>query len=74
MPTGPIHDYRRRVEDGDLRPDPAQRLAAEKLQTLHRTLNGYAPKIERSGFLGRKRETQPGPDGLYLFGGVGRGK
>ncbi|MEM7524088.1 MAG: cell division protein ZapE [Pseudomonadota bacterium] len=74
MPTGPIHDYRARVAAGDLRPDPAQKLAAEKLQSLHRILKGYAPRTEKSGLFGRKREPVPGPEGLYLFGGVGRGK
>lgn len=74
MSAGPIHDYRRRVEAGDLRPDPAQKLAAEKLQSLHRRLSGYTPQVEKSGLFGRKRATAPGPEGLYLFGGVGRGK
>ncbi len=78
---GPLAAYRRRCAEGKLEADPAQLLAAEKLQTLHNALarngaqgqgvNGRGSWRERLGFAHRAvSETQ----GLYIFGGVGRGK
>jgi cell division protein ZapE len=71
--------YRRRVAEGALDADPAQRLAVEKLQLLAMRLGDYNPeKPKRVGLgifgWGRERlEEKPVP-GLYLYGGVGRGK
>mgnify|MGYP005634487511 FL=1 len=74
---GPLNDYRRMLEAGELRPDSAQGLAVEKLQSLHHALAAYEPASGRKGWkdrfgLGRRREDPP--QGLYMFGGVGRGK
>jgi cell division protein ZapE len=76
MIEGPLPLYRARVRDGSLTPDTDQELAAEKLQGLCHALTGYRPGAgggwrER---LGLARRTQPAPQGLYLCGGVGRGK
>lgn len=75
MAEGPIAGYRRLLRDGTLRPDPAQELAAEKLQALYVKLHGYQPPGS-GGW--RKRlgleKPPPPPQSLYLFGGVGRGK
>ncbi|MBT4933245.1 MAG: cell division protein ZapE [Rhodospirillaceae bacterium] len=65
------------LEAGELRPDSAQGLAVEKLQSLHHALAAYEPASGRKGWkdrfgLGRRREDPP--QGLYMFGGVGRGK
>lgn len=73
---GPLFAYRARVADGELTGDPAQELAAEKLQSLFHALKGYRPRQpgswkERFG-LARRAETPP--SGLYIFGDVGRGK
>jgi cell division protein ZapE len=71
--------YRKRVAEGALDADPAQRLAVEKLQILAMRLGDYNPaKPKRVGLglfgWGRERlEEKPVP-GLYLYGGVGRGK
>ncbi|MFO1142482.1 MAG: cell division protein ZapE [Amaricoccus sp.] len=71
--------YRRKVAEGAIEPDPAQRLAVEKLQLLAMRLADYQPaKPKRVGIglfgWGRDRlEEKPVP-GLYLYGGVGRGK
>ncbi|HRO11177.1 cell division protein ZapE [Amaricoccus sp.] len=71
--------YRRRVAEGEIDADPAQRLAVEKLQLLAMRLADYNPaKPKRVGLgrfgWGRERlEEKPVP-GLYLYGGVGRGK
>ena len=71
--------YRRKVADGALAADPAQRLAVEKLQLLAMRLADYnpaAPKRVGTGFFGwgRDRLEQKLIPGLYLYGGVGRGK
>jgi cell division protein ZapE len=73
----PLAEYRASRRAGRLQPDPAQQLAAEKLQSLHNALMNYQPGSGRPGWrnrlgLGRRREEPP--QGLYLFGGVGRGK
>ncbi len=77
MTEGPLAHYRRRLADGEIRPDPAQELAAEKLESLHHALAGYEPATGRSGWKERfglaRRRVEP-PQGLYLYGGVGRGK
>ena len=67
------------VTDGVLEADPAQRLAVEKLQLLHGRLDGYDPKAGRkvrTGLFGwgRERVREADIPGLYLYGGVGRGK
>jgi cell division protein ZapE len=75
--TGPLAAYRARLVEGRLRPDPAQALAAEKLEGLCKALRGYQPHDGTGGWrerLGLARRPDPAPMGLYLFGGVGRGK
>ena len=81
---GPLPAYRARVASGALVPDQAQALAAETLQDLWRRVRGYDPRPEapdEGGFLSRffRRKSAEGapegtPNGLYLVGGVGRGK
>jgi cell division protein ZapE len=73
MQDGPLQRYRQMVQAGELAPDTAQELAAEKLQLLANRLAHYSEP--RRGVLlpfGRRRRTAP--EGLYLYGGVGRGK
>jgi len=74
---GPLSIYRARVNDGQLRHDPQQELLAEKLQSLHRALSGYAPSTGHDGWKARfglsRRRGDP-PQGLYIYGGVGVGK
>ncbi|MEX0970417.1 MAG: cell division protein ZapE [Paracoccaceae bacterium] len=77
--TGPIARYRELVAAGTLRDDPGQRMTVEKLQLLHSRLEGYDPSRPRRVGLalfgwGRERITASDIPGLYLFGGVGRGK
>ncbi len=81
---GPLPAYRARLASGALLTDPAQALAAERLQTLWNRLRGYRPQpaqASQTGFFGRvlnRRRTddipQEYPHGLYLVGDVGRGK
>jgi cell division protein ZapE len=69
--------YRARVATGEVLPDPAQALAVEKLQSLARALVTYKPAGSSGGWrarLGLRASSAEPPQGLYLFGGVGRGK
>lgn len=71
---GPLDGYRRLTARAALRHDPAQELAAEKLELLHNRLKAYKPdeaSVWRTLF---RRGREPAPQGIYLFGGVGRGK
>lgn len=68
--SGMLASYERLVASGQLKPDPDQRRAAERLGKLQKELES-----ERSGGLfaqwfGRREL----PRGVYLWGGVGRGK
>ena len=80
MGDDPLSAYRALVRAGEIGRDPAQELAAEKLNLLHRRLKTYRPPEAGDGGLlarlGFNRPAQPAapPTGLYMFGGVGRGK
>lgn len=77
--SDPLSLYRAKLDRQELKPDPVQALAAEKLHSLHHALTGYRPQTgakgwrERFGLARRVEEPQP-PQGLYLYGPVGRGK
>jgi len=76
---GPLTAYRAKLDSGELLTDPAQALAAERLQALYIRLRGYNPvpaATERRRFWRRQRDDIPTdyPNGLYLVGDVGRGK
>ena len=75
----PLQRYRALRRAGELKPDPVQELGAEKLQSLHHALNGYQPAGDTwlAGWkdrFGLARRTDEPPQGLYIFGPVGRGK
>ena len=82
--AGPLPAYRAKLAAGELLTDPAQALAAERLQTLWNRLRGYVPHPQHTshvGFFGRLLNRHPAddipeeyPHGLYLVGEVGRGK
>ena len=80
MSEGPMPRYRRLVADGALEPDPAQLAAVEKLQLLHMRLMDYDPAAGKQvsfgwfGFGKKAAKRDKALTGLYLFGGVGRGK
>jgi cell division protein ZapE len=74
---GPIQALRALRREGELQDDPAQTLAAEKLQSLHNALLTYRPSSGTGGWkarLGLGRRPEEPPQGLYLYGPVGRGK
>ncbi len=70
MTMGPRPRYHALVDSGALTPDPAQEAAAERLQMLHDALKAYS-KAGKGWFFSARKEP---PAGLYLWGGVGRGK
>ena len=77
MTDGPLFDFRALQRSGELRPDPAQELAVEKLQSLHNALRGYRPATGMGGWkarFGLARRAEEPPQGLYIYGPVGRGK
>ncbi|MHA7871947.1 MAG: cell division protein ZapE [Hyphococcus sp.] len=68
MERGPRPRYDALVDSGALDVDPAQEDAADRLQSLHDALKSYK---SGNGLFGRRSAP---PRGLYLWGGVGRGK
>ena len=77
MVDGPLFAYRALRRSGDLQHDPMQALAAEKLQSLFKALSGYEPASGAQGWaarLGFGRRAEEPPQGLYIYGPVGRGK
>ncbi len=66
----PISRWRALVAEGVLEPDPAQERAAQMLSVLQGRLRNWQPK-KRHALFGRPA---PEPEGVYLYGGVGRGK
>jgi cell division protein ZapE len=67
--TGPVgRAYAQLVHDGELKPDPAQARAVAALDRLAGSMDG-------GSFFSRLfRPESNGPAGVYLWGGVGRGK
>jgi cell division protein ZapE len=75
---GPAHFYQQDLQSGELQPDAAQQAAVAQLQLLHEALCArwqerptFAQRLR--GALGREPRKEP-LRGLYLWGGVGRGK
>ncbi|OYX64852.1 MAG: cell division protein ZapE [Novosphingobium sp. 32-60-15] len=68
-----LNRYNELVAAEELRPDPEQAAAAAKLDALQQELEAPAPA---SGFFGKLlgRKAAPPPRGVYMWGGVGRGK
>ncbi len=64
--------YRRALERRGFQSDPAQLRAVERLQQLYEEWSAY--KARRSTALKRLVVRPPLPRGVYLWGGVGRGK
>ena len=77
MPNGPLALYRSRRGTGTLKADAAQEYAAERLQSLFQALREYRPAMGKVGWrarFGLTRRPDPAPQGLYIYGDVGRGK
>ena len=68
--TGMLASYERLVASGELRPDPGQRRAAERLAALQKELEAETSGGLFAQWFARREQ----PRGVYLWGGVGRGK
>ncbi|WP_082652609.1 cell division protein ZapE [Aureimonas sp. AU12] len=74
---GPVRtEIERRVRAGEIRPDGVQAALADRLDKLGRELNDTAlvSKGSALGWLFGRRGKPESPRGLYIHGGVGRGK
>ena len=72
MSKGPLERYREMVSAGEIAPDSAQLMAAERLEALAQSLELWRPgRGLRSLFTKTVADT---PRGLYIHGAVGRGK
>ena len=67
---GVLAAYERLVASGELKSDPDQRRAAERLGALQKELEAGSG----GGLLARLFARRDQPRGVYLWGGVGRGK
>jgi len=76
--TGPLDTYRSLRKSNAIEHDPIQELAIEKLQTLHRRLLDYNPQTSAHWTdifkLGARKPRIEPPQGIYIYGDVGRGK
>ena len=74
--TIPSVEYRRRIAAGKLEDDPAQRPAIDALDRLYRELTAAERRGTPLGrWLGKLLRKPSAPvRGIYLYGGVGRGK
>ncbi len=82
--SSPLARYEQALSQGEFKPDDVQRDAITRLDVLQQGLiarkNSAAPSAQ--GLFGRlskligkeKSEVQPPVRGLYMWGGVGRGK
>lgn len=71
-PASPSGAYRAGVEAGRWQGDPAQESVLDALDRVHRELSGPRHPSLWSRLLSRRRARTP--RGIYLWGGVGRGK
>lgn len=76
MTASPRDRYAAAVAAGRLRPDPGQARAVDAFETLYRALGERLPGRSVSPLrrLLRSRRSPRAAGGLYLWGGVGRGK
>lgn len=66
----PYQDYQARVQAGALRADPEQDNAAQHLDRLYQDLKAQ----KDGGVFSAFKKKAPPPMGVYMYGGVGRGK
>jgi len=69
--SGILARYEQLIANGELQPDRDQRNSAERLDKLQKELEADAPGGLLGQFFGRKSAI---PRGIYMWGGVGRGK
>ena len=67
-----VGSHRRRLALREIEPDAAQEAAVDHLQSVAANLARWKP--DRGGLMSMFRRKTEAPQGLYLYGGVGRGK
>src|SRR5947209_9881087 len=72
--TGPAALYRARSDAGAIRPDPEQQRVVERLDRLYREMRQPDARRGWLARLGLGDEPKDRPQGIYLWGPVGRGK
>tara|TARA_R110002050_G_scaffold185964_3_gene320070 strand:+ start:12333 stop:13475 length:1143 start_codon:yes stop_codon:yes gene_type:complete len=75
--SSPKREYLALVDSGAINADAAQAHAMDTLDALGQSLSTYRGQMGKQGWaarLGIGAKPQPSPKGLYLWGGVGRGK
>lgn len=65
-------EYQKRVDAGQLHYDPVQDIAVQALQRVYNDVERCT--VKGAGFFGLFKAKQTPPRGLYMHGGVGRGK
>lgn len=75
----PVTEYQLLMDAGELKPDTDQANAVSALDGLHEALKTYTRTSNTQGswlsrFLRRTEHIARPPKGIYLYGGVGRGK
>ena len=71
--TDLLTEYDKRIASGDLTDDPVQRAALPHLERVRTAVLSAPPPPAKRGLF-RKAAPVEAPKGLYLWGGVGRGK
>ena len=75
--TEPVDAYNALIKKGDIQADPRQAYAMARLQSLRQALETYGQQMGKSGWRARLSfgggQKEP-PKGIYMWGGVGRGK
>ena len=76
MSLNPLQVYEGKLADGDLKLDPVQADAVRALDGLYHSLIKEANTPKKSFFqrLTSRAEEEPSIKGIYMYGGVGRGK
>jgi cell division protein ZapE len=75
--TQPRDAYEGLIRNGELRADPRQAFAMDRLQALHQDLETYSLQMGETGWRARlsfRGGRKIPPKGIYMWGGVGRGK
>ncbi|MBI1301731.1 MAG: cell division protein ZapE [Alphaproteobacteria bacterium] len=74
MTGTPLSQYNSLVKDGTLKADPVQKKAVQELERLYEEVTSQKESLVSSFFKRLKGEGGNNIKGVYLFGGVGRGK
>lgn len=74
LPAKLVDAYRFLVSENKVKHDPAQEKVIEKLQNIQNILPNYLPEQEKGLFSRLFSANSDTPKGLYIYGGVGRGK